>query len=411
MFSRRQVVTLTALTRNILQSSRSRQSTCASDFPRLTHRTVPRTLLEYSHLRSAVPTQPSNPKLLRVAIIGQPNVGKSTLVNQLMRWKVCAVSSKVHTTRHNARAIFVNGETQVVILDTPGIVDLNHGRKHHLEASMIVDPEHALLNADLVAVMVDASDHWRRHTLDEETLRLLEYNAQLTSVLIVNKVDLLRSKRQILEFTHSLTGGVVGGVAANREKTLKKRLSPEELFDRAEDALRTQTANLQTEALDRMGVQKQQGQHKHKNCWHNFSRVFMISALNDDGVNDIRNFFLQSAKPSEWMYPFELVTDQNPHELATLIVREKVLNHLPRDVPYNLYVRVARWDLDSAGVLHIVLEIIGKSTRHVKHILGDGGTTIKAVAAESRQDLAAAFRSDVSLKLVVKTDTSAKTGA
>lgn len=358
-----------------------------------------------------MPIQPSNPKLLRVAIIGQPNVGKSTLVNQLMRWKVCAVSSKVHTTRHNAKAIFVNGETQIVILDTPGIVDLNHGRKHHLEASMIVDPEHALLNADLVAVMVDASDHWRRHMLDEETLRLLEYNAQLTSVLIVNKVDLLRSKRQILEFTHSLTGGVVGGAASNREKIVKKKLSPEVLFARTEETLKTETADLQKEALDGMGVQKQEGQDEHKNCWRNFSRVFMISALNDDGVNDIRNFLLQSAKPSEWMYPLELVTDQNPHELATLIVREKVLNHLPRDVPYNLSVRVAGWDLDSAGVLHIVLEIIGKNTRHVKYILGNGGTMIKAVAAESRQDLAATFRSDVSLKLVVKTESArAKTG-
>ncbi|KAH8019261.1 hypothetical protein HPB51_018604 [Rhipicephalus microplus] len=287
MFSRRQVVTLTAVTRSILQSSRSRQSTCASDFPRPTHRSVPRTLLEYSRLQSAVPAQPSNPKLLRVAIIGQPNVGKSTLVNQLMRWKVCAVSSKVHTTRHNAKAIFVNGETQIVILDTPGIVDLDHGRKHHLEATMIVDPEHALLNADLVAVMVDASDHWRRHTLDEETLRLLEYNAQLTSVLIVNKVDLLRSKRQILEFTHSLTGGVVGGVTAYREKIVKKRLSPEELFARAGETSKTETANLQAEALDRMGVQNQLGQSKHKNCWRNFSRVFMISALNDDGFGKI----------------------------------------------------------------------------------------------------------------------------
>lgn len=411
MFSRRQVVTLTALARNILRSPRSRQSTCASDFPRPTHRSVPRTLLEYSRLQSAVPIQPSNPKLLRVAIIGQPNVGKSTLVNQLMRWKVCAVSSKVHTTRHNAKAIFVNGETQIVILDTPGIVDLNHGRKHHLEASMIVDPEHALLNADLVAVMVDASDHWRRHMLDEETLRLLEYNAQLTSVLIVNKVDLLRSKRQIFEFTHSLTGGVVGGAASNREKIVKKKLSPEVLFARTEETLKTETADLQKEALDGMGVQKQEGQDEHKNCWRNFSRVFMISALNDDGVNDIRNFLLQSAKPSEWMYPLELVTDQNPHELATLIVREKVLNHLPRDVPYNLSVRVAGWDLDSAGVLHIVLEIIGKNTRHVKYILGNGGTMIKAVAAESRQDLAATFRSDVSLKLVVKTESArAKTG-
>uniref|UniRef100_A0A131X9A4 GTPase Era, mitochondrial n=1 Tax=Hyalomma excavatum TaxID=257692 RepID=A0A131X9A4_9ACAR len=410
MFSSRQVVGLTALARDVLHSSRIWLSACASDVPRTTHRSVPRTLVEYSYLQSAVPAQPSNPKLLRVAIIGQPNVGKSTLVNKLMRWKVCSVSSKVHTTRHNAKAIFVSGETQIVILDTPGIVDINHGRKHQLEATMIVDPEHALLNADVVAVMVDASDHWRRHTLDEETLRLLEYNAQLTSVLIVNKVDLLKSKRQILEFTHSLTGGVIGGVVANREKVVKKKFSPEELFARTEAVLKSETANVQQNALNEKGIlEKQTPQSEHKKPWRNFSRVFMISALNDDGVNDIRNYLLETAKPSEWMYPYELVTDQNPHELATLIVREKILNRLPREVPYNLSVKVSGWDLDTAGVLHIVMEIIGKNTRHVKHILGASGTTIKEVAAESRQDIAATFRSDVSLKLVVKTD-KRKTG-
>ncbi|XP_050049763.1 GTPase Era, mitochondrial [Dermacentor andersoni] len=403
MFSSRQGVRLTALARNVLYSSQSRHSTCANDFPRMAHRSVPKTLVEYNCLRSTVPVQPSNPKLLRVAIIGQPNVGKSTLVNKLMNWKVCAVSSKVHTTRHNAKAILVNGETQIVFLDTPGVVDIFHGRKHHLEASMIVDPEHALLSADLVAVMVDASDHWRRHTLDEETLRLLKFNAQLTSILIVNKVDLLKSKRQILEFTHSLTGGVVGGVVASREKIVKKRLSPDELFARAEGTLKTETTNLQKDAMGgREVTEKSQGENK--NSWRNFSRIFMISALNNDGVNDIRNFLLDTAKPSEWMYPFELVTDQNPHELGTLIVREKVLNHLPREVPYNLQVKVAGWDLDTAGVLHIVIEIVGKNTRHVKYILGEGGKAIKAVAAEARQDLAATFRSDVSLKLIVKTD-------
>uniref|UniRef100_A0A023FZI2 GTPase Era, mitochondrial n=1 Tax=Amblyomma parvum TaxID=251391 RepID=A0A023FZI2_AMBPA len=405
MFSRRCCVSvrLMATTRSILCLSPRALSACASDFPRVAYRTVPRTLVEYNHLKSIVPQQPCNPKLLRVAVIGQPNVGKSTLVNTLMHWKVCSVSSKVHTTRRNAKAVLVDGETQIVFLDTPGIVDIDHGRKHQLEASMIVDPEHALLNADLVAVMVDASDHWRRHSFDRETLRLLEFNAHLTSVLVVNKVDLLKSKRQILEFTHFLTGGIVGGVPTCRSGTVKRRLTPEELFSRTDEMLKMGGVNLKDEAVHlRVDDQIKQTEDDSKKSWPNFSRIFMISALKNDGVKDIRDFLLQSAKPSEWLYPFEMVTDQNPHELAALIVREKILNHLSREVPYNVEVKVAMWDLDAAGVLHIVIEILGKNTRHVKHILGEGGNTVKAIAAESRQDIATAFRSDVSLKLIVK---------
>lgn len=379
----------------VLLPSRGRSSGAAADSSSRPERAVPKTLAEYGYMKSLRPVQPKNPRLLRVAIVGEPNVGKSTLVNELMRWKVCSVSKKVHTTRHNAKAVFVDGDTQIVFLDTPGIVDLEHGRKHQLGATMVVDPEHALLNADVVGVMIDASDHWRRHRIEENLLRLLRFNGNKQSFLIINKVDLLRSKRQLLECIHSLTEGVVGGVPTSRQKPKKPKLNADDLFARAEAKLKDREISDEAQGIHQESSTEQQ------KGWPNFSDVFMISALNNDGVADVRNYLLQAAQPREWMYPKEMVTDQNPHEIATMIVREKILNHLAKEVPYNLDVSVTMWDVDTSGVLHAVITIQGQQDRYMKYVIGDRGKTIQTIAAESRQDLASIFHCDISLKLVV----------
>lgn len=374
---------------------RGKSSVSAADSAWRPERIVPKTLAEYQYMKSLLPVQPESPRLLRVAIVGEPNVGKSTLINELMRWKVCSVSKKVHTTRHNAKAVFIDGDTQIVFLDTPGIVDLKHSRKHHLGATMVVDPEHALLNADAIGVMVDASDHWRRQRIEENLLRLLRFNENKQSFLIVNKVDLLRSKRQLLECIHSLTEGVVGGVPTRRQKPRNPKLNADDLFSKTEAKLRCREIGNEAQ-----GSRQESSTEPHKG-WPNFSEVFMISALNNDGVDDLRSYLLQAARPSEWMYPKELVTDQNPHEIATMIVREKVLNHLAKEVPYNLDISVTMWDVDSSGVLHAVITIQGHQDRYIKYAIGDKGKTIQKIAAQSRQDLASIFHCDVSLKLVV----------
>jgi GTP-binding protein Era len=123
-----------------------------------------------------------------VAIIGAPNVGKSTLVNALTGSKVTIVSPKVQTTRAIIRGIAVQGDAQLVFVDTPGIF----APRRRLDRAMVAVAWSGAHDADIVALMVDA-----RRGLDDETAAILAKLADIAAprVLIVNKVDLVDKPR------------------------------------------------------------------------------------------------------------------------------------------------------------------------------------------------------------------------
>ena len=119
-----------------------------------------------------------------VALIGAPNVGKSTLVNSIVGAKVAIVSHKVQTTRTLLRGIATAGEAQLVFIDTPGIF----APRRRLDRAMVAGAWSGAGDADLVGVLVDAG-----RGLDADTAALLERlaPAQQRKILIVNKIDLV----------------------------------------------------------------------------------------------------------------------------------------------------------------------------------------------------------------------------
>lgn len=90
---------------------------------KLTLRSYTASVQELSSDTNAVTENIGHQRTLRLAVIGVPNAGKSTLINNLMERQVCAASPKVHTTRVRARAFLNEGNSQIVFIDTPGIVD------------------------------------------------------------------------------------------------------------------------------------------------------------------------------------------------------------------------------------------------------------------------------------------------
>lgn len=117
----------------------------------------------------------------KVAIIGRPNVGKSTLLNALIKEKLCIVSRKPETTRDNIQGIVSDKDYQIVFIDTPGM----HKPKTLLGKSMVSRASSSLLEADIALVMIEA-----HNGITQEDRRIFEQMAfDKTNILIINKVD------------------------------------------------------------------------------------------------------------------------------------------------------------------------------------------------------------------------------
>lgn len=125
-----------------------------------------------------------------VAVLGKPNVGKSTLINAFVGQKIAIISPKPQTTRRRLRGILTLPQAQIIFVDTPGI----HFPKHKLGEYMVETATRALKGIDLALFMVDVSQPPTGE--DEEIARLLREYRPAPVILVLNKVDLLRPERE-----------------------------------------------------------------------------------------------------------------------------------------------------------------------------------------------------------------------
>ncbi|MCG7393964.1 GTPase Era [Microvirga sp. ACRRW] len=141
-------------------------------------------------------SEPTNTKAGFVALIGAPNAGKSTLLNALVGSKVSIVSRKVQTTRALVRGIAMEGDTQIVFVDTPGIFK----PKRRLDRAMVTSAWGGAGDADVVALLLDV-----RKGIDEEAEAILDRLPELKQpkVLILNKIDLIE-RSKLLELAAKL---------------------------------------------------------------------------------------------------------------------------------------------------------------------------------------------------------------
>ncbi|KAJ8783870.1 hypothetical protein J1605_008913 [Eschrichtius robustus] len=330
------------------------------------------------------PDMPENPRVLRVVLLGAPNAGKSTLSNQLLGRKVFPVSQKVHTTRSQALGVITEKETQVILLDTPGLISPAKQKRHHLELSLLEDPWKSMESADLVVVLVDVSDKWTRNQLSPQVLQCLTQFSQVPSILVMNKVDCLKQKSVLLELTAALTEGVVNG------KKLKTR-----------QAICSQRGN-HCPSLAAKGPNTLSMGDPQRIGWPHFQEIFMLSALSQEDVKTLKQYLLAQAQPGPWEFHSGVLTSQTPEEICANMIREKLLEYLPQEVPYNVQQKTVMWEEGPNGKLMIEQKLLVPKESHMRILIGPKGHLISQMAQEVGRDLMNIFLCEVQLRLSVK---------
>jgi GTPase len=269
-----------------------------------------------------------------VALIGAPNAGKSTLLNALVGSKVTIVSHKVQTTRALIRGIAVDGKSQLIFVDTPGIF----APKRRLDRAMVTTAWSGAHEADLVGVLIDV-----RKGLDGEAEDILSRLGEVAppKLLILNKIDLV-AKETLL------------GIA--------------------------KTAN------DKAG----------------FEATFMVSALNGNGVGDLRAWLAARVPPGPWLYPADQISDAPMRQLAAEITRERLFERLHQELPYHATVETESWKELRGGDIRIEQTIYVERESQRKIVLGKGGQSIKAIGEAARKEIAKIVEAKVHLFLFVK---------
>jgi GTPase len=343
-----------------------------------------------------------------IAIIGAPNAGKSTLVNTLVGAKVAIVSRKVQTTRTTLRGIAIQGQSQLVFIDTPGIF----APKRRLDRAMVDAAWGGAGDADLVLLVVDAAKG-----MDEDVERIL---GKLASTPVTPEAE-TRSGSRLERGTRRNVPSPLAGEGQGRGESQTSEIgvpptpspspqaggesgrSREEAGDRLSGPAQEQPSRLllALNKVDRVRKERLLELAAEINARVPFAGTFMISALDGDGVADLQAYLARSVPPGPWHYPPDEVTDAPMRVLAAEITREKIYDRLHDELPYQIAVETTAWT-EQGKALRVEQTIFVERDSQKRIVLGKGGAMIKQLSMDSRKELSEVLERPVHLFLFVK---------
>ena len=267
-----------------------------------------------------------------VNILGNPNVGKSTIMNALVGEKLSIITAKAQTTRHRIMGIVNGDDFQIVYSDTPGILR----PQYKLQETMMNFVNSALTDADTILYVSDVLEH---NAFEGEYIDKIK-DSGIPVIISLNKVDL-----------------------TNQEELEKVVES-----------------------------------------WHNAfpdSPVIPISGLRKFNLESLLNAILARLPEGPAFFPKDQLTDKYERFFASEIIREKILVHYQKEIPYSVEIEIESFKEEKAIIkIRAVIHVTRDSQKGI--IIGHKGSMLKRVGTEARRDMEGFFNKKVFLELYVK---------
>jgi GTP-binding protein Era len=267
-----------------------------------------------------------------VNILGNPNVGKSTIMNAMVGEKLSIISPKAQTTRHRIMGIVNGDDFQIVYSDTPGILKPSY----KLQETMMHSVNSALTDADLILYITDVTEQsaYEGEYIDRIT------QSGIPVIIAVNKIDL----------------------------------------------------------------SNQDGLEKIVESWHAAfpqSPVIPLSALNNFNLNTLLNAILEKLPEGPPYFPKDQLTDKYERFFASEIIREKILFHYKKEIPYSVEIEIESFSVEkNITKIRALIHVARDSQKGI--IIGHNGNMLKRVGTEARKDMEDFFRTKIFLELYVK---------
>jgi GTP-binding protein Era len=279
----------------------------------------------------------------QVAVIGRPNVGKSTLVNALVGAKVSIVSNRPQTTRHRLLGIATVPDGQLLLVDTPGIHREQAGASSSAMNRMMNRAARGALEGVDAALLVVEAGRWdEEDALAHDALK----GAGVPVVLVVNQVDRIRDKAALLPYLQRVTEG------------------------------------------------------------RDFAGVHPLSALKRTGLEALVSTLLPLLPEQPAPYGEDEITDKSQRFLAGELVREQLMRQLGNELPYATTVEIESFvedDSTRVGVLLRIGAVIWVEREGQKAIvIGKGGTRLREIGSKARLQMERLFDQKVFLETWVR---------